>query len=246
MKLAEYQRLFVASLYAGERNDALFTPDTRHRFDAYAGGLRARFEESLRAAFPVTERLVGHAFFHEAAAAYAVGAPSTTWDLGRVGEGFPGFLLGHPALAAHRYVGEVARLEAELHAIFFLRDDAPGAAFPASEAALAIWRPAFSPTLRVRRYAWPVLDLYERNEPPPEGWSVAPAPEYVLLFRRTDGTAAARRLTAAQCALQEKLLTGATLTEALELIDGLTEHDVSALSSLWVSERLLKSPTALR
>lgn len=241
MKLAEYQRLFVESVYQGERNDALFTPATRHRFEAYAGGLRARFEESLRAAFPVTERLVGHAFFHAAAAGFAQTAPSTTWDLGRVGERFPDYLATHPELAAHPYVSALARLEAELHEIFFVRDDAPHAGFPAHEGELADWRPAFTSTLRLRRYEWPVLDLYERGEPPAEGWRLTPAAEFVLAFRRTDGTAAARRLTAAQYALQEALLDGASLSEAIEFIDALTEADVAGLTGLWVTEGLLRT-----
>lgn len=246
MKLAEYQRLFIASLYQGERSDALFTPETRHRFEAYAGGLRARFEESLRAAFPVTEKVVGHAFFHAAAAGFAEAAPSTTWDLGRVGEGFPAYLAAHRELADHPYVSALARLEAELHEIFFLRDDMPRAGFPADADELAQWRPVFTTTLRLRRYDWPVLEFYERAEAPAAGWRLAPEPQHVLLFRRAGGTASARRLTAAQYALQESVLGGASLSDALASIDALAEADVAGLTGLWVGEGLLRSRQAAK
>lgn len=241
MKLADYQRRFVGALYRGVFDEALFTDGTRHRFAAYAGGLCARFEESLRAAFPVTEQVVGHAFFHAAAADFARAAPSITWDLGRAGAGFPDFLAAHAALADHPYVIALARLEAELHEIFFLRDDAPRAGFPASERELASWRPVFSKTLRLRGYGWPVLDLYTRREPPEQGWAVAPRQEHVIIFRAADGTSAARRITAAQFTLQETLLRGVSLSEALESIDALTEAEVAELTGLWITEGLLRS-----
>ena len=240
MKLRAYQDDMLADLY-GKTGAATphVTLETLDRLAAYRDGLGARFEESLRAAFPSVERVLGHEMFHRLTREYAYAHPSTTWDLGRVGDAFAKFLAQHGELVRLPFVGELARLEQLLHEIFFLDDPQPPAAPPAADA-LAHWHPRFAPTVRLFASDWDVVTLHARSvdETPPDPLCVQRRTD-ALVFRRADGTSALRRLTAAQYALQEQVLTGVPFGEAID-VDNLTEQDVADLTGLWVAEKLLR------
>lgn len=241
MTLRAYQEAFLADLYGGTgAAEPHVTGATAHRLPAYREGLRSRYEESLLAAFPAVERLVGHALFHRLCREFTQSHPSTTWDLGRVGVGFDGFLAAHPDLAGHPYVGETARLEQMLHEVFFIDDPLPPAHAPGANE-IEAWRPRFAPTLRLFESAWDVVALYglpayDEGAPPVD---VRAAPMHALVYRRSTGIAALRKLSAAQHRLQASLLAGATFGETLDDY-ALTQQDMAELTGLWAGERLLR------
>jgi hypothetical protein len=240
MKTRAYQHAFLDEIY-GAAGAALthVTPATAHRLAVYREGLRARFEDGLVAAFPVVERLVGAAQFRRLSAAFAGAHRSASWDLNRALAAFAGFLAAHPALAARPYVAETARLEALLHEIRFVDDPAPLAAPPAPELQAA-WRPAFTPTLRLFASAWDPVALHARPAFDERGaFSAEERPAWLLVYRRTDGTAAVEPLTRAQYWLQSGLLEGDSLAEA-SAVPGLTAADVAALMAVWSRENLLR------
>ena len=81
------------------------------RFDIHRNNVARGIVETLRASFPVVERLVGEAFFAALARAYHAAAPPSSPLLFRYGAGFAAFIDGFPPARPVPYLGDVARLE---------------------------------------------------------------------------------------------------------------------------------------
>src|SRR4029077_8861696 len=101
--LAEIQRDFLDTVY-GE------APLTG-RAAIYRRNVLANLRGALAAAYPVVRRLVGDAFFDEAADRYARAHPSASGDLHRHGEAFAAFLERYAPARDLDYLPDVARLE---------------------------------------------------------------------------------------------------------------------------------------
>jgi hypothetical protein len=107
-ELAALQRQFMRQLFAAEEPaDAGIA--------VYRASVLANFTAALAATYPVVRRLVGEAFFTEAAHQYARAHPSSSGDLGDYGEAFARFLAAYPHAAALAYLADVARLEWACH-----------------------------------------------------------------------------------------------------------------------------------
>lgn len=144
----------------------------RRRLALYREAIDANRRRALRSAFPVVARLVGDAFFDEAARRLAGSAPPACADLNRYGEGFPAFLATYPHAQPMPWLADVARLEWAWHEALSAAD-APGIDFAALAAVPAEEQPAlrFSlhPSVRLVRSAWPVLAIWEANQPERDG-----------------------------------------------------------------------------
>ena len=70
---------------------------------------------ALAAAYPVVGRLVGPAFFDEAATRYAAAFPSRSGDLNAFGDRFATFLAQYSYARDLPYIADVARLEWAVH-----------------------------------------------------------------------------------------------------------------------------------
>jgi Putative DNA-binding domain len=86
-------------------------PSAVARIGIYANNSRVGFIESLRAAFPVVERLVGTDYFRQCGRDYHRRFPSTCGDLQLVGAAFPQYLGELHGDDQYRYLADVARLE---------------------------------------------------------------------------------------------------------------------------------------
>ena len=82
--LGELQAQFLDEIFG----DAPLDP----RRAVYRRNVLANLHDALAAAYPVVRRLVGEAFFREAAERFARAHPSRSGDLHRFGEGFGQFL----------------------------------------------------------------------------------------------------------------------------------------------------------
>jgi hypothetical protein len=80
-----------------------------HRNTVLAG-----LAEALALTYPTVKRLVGGAFFDQAALAYAVADPPIRASLSAHGGSFPGFLEAYPPAAGLAYLSDVARLDLAL------------------------------------------------------------------------------------------------------------------------------------
>lgn len=175
--LARMQAAFASAVTDGDEaavtahlaeNPAL----ARRRLAIYREAIGANRRGALRSAYPVVARLVGDAFFDEAARRLACLAPPACADLNRYGDGFAAFLASYPHAGAMPWLADVARLEWAWHEALSAAD-ATGVDFAALAAVPAEEQPAlrFSlhPSVRLVRSAWPVLAIWEANQPGRDG-----------------------------------------------------------------------------
>jgi hypothetical protein len=163
--LAALQRDFLRELLDAESGSTA-------RVDVYRRGARANHAGALAATYPVVKRLVGDAFFGEAARRYAAAHPSTSGDLNDYGGPFAAFLAAYPHAASLPYLPDVARLEWACHEC----ERAPDAP-PFDFAALAGVAPeryaqlrfTLHPSVRLVESVHPIVSIHAANAPECDG-----------------------------------------------------------------------------
>lgn len=85
--------------------------DPGRRFAIYRNNVMVSLIEALADACPVTQALVGEAFFRGMAALFVRANPPQSPVMVRYGQGFAEFIEGFPAAAGLPYLADVARLE---------------------------------------------------------------------------------------------------------------------------------------
>lgn len=200
-----------AALLAGEPSLA------RRRLAIYGRAIAANRVRALRNAFPVVARLVGEAFLDEAARRFAIASPPAEADLNRYGAGFPGFLAAYPPGLGLGWLGDVARLEWACHESS-MAADAPGFDFEAlarvPESAQPGLRFAFHPAVRLVRSPWPVLAIWEANQPGRDGTPERDEGADDVLVWRGGADVRAALLVPPEADFVASLLEGACLDEA--------------------------------
>lgn len=215
--LGALQRRFVDRLFADDAADA------DPRFAIYRRGAMANLRGALAAAYPVVLRLVGQAFFGEAAARFARAEPSRSGDLNAYGSDFAGFLARYPHARGLGFLPDVARLEWALHECGLAADGRSP-----DLAALAALDPerrgdvrlALHPAARLLQSPHPVLAIWEANQAGRDGTPArAAGPDRVLVHR--DGLQArASLLDEAEWTVAGAIASGATLAQALDALGG--------------------------
>jgi len=81
------------------------------RLAIYRNNVVLNLTGALRLTFPAINRLVGAAFFDQAAGHFILASPPWSADLYEFGEGFAAFLDRYGPAQGFRYLGDVARLE---------------------------------------------------------------------------------------------------------------------------------------
>lgn len=180
MSLARLQRDFLAAILArDEPSDA--------RLALYHRGARGAWRGALEAAYPVVRRLVGEAWFGEAAARFGEAFPSRSGDLHAYGEAFAPFLARYPHARALPYLADVARLEWAVHLCHHAAGDEPfdyAALGRVPAEALPGVRIRLRECVRLIASAHPVLAIWEANQPDRDGTPLeAPGPDRVLVRR---------------------------------------------------------------
>jgi len=171
--LRELQFKFVASLldpagsYADVHVDAkgIAAPE---RVGFYRNNVVSNYRATLRAVYPVVERLVGTAFFDRAADRYMRVHPSPSGDLNRFGEQFADFVETWPPVQDLPYLADIARLEYCIEESFHAADSAsvqPGelATVPPDRQAWLTF--ALHPSCRLLVSEFPVLRIWRMNQP---------------------------------------------------------------------------------
>lgn len=221
--LAGLQRRFAARLAHDDEAGAGLA--------VYRRGVEETRHTALAAAYPVVRRLVGDAFFREAASQYARAHPSVSGDLHRFGERLADFLRGYPYAASLAYLPDVARLEWAVHRAQHAAD-APGFDFAALERVPPQAHPALrlmlAPPVGCVASPHAILSLWEANQPQRDGTPSGDDAQSVLVWRE-DGVVRARAVDAAEWQLLEALVRGAPLSEAQ---DALGESAATSLASL--------------
>lgn len=213
-RLARRQREFLAAL----RGEGTLPPSLAH----YRGQLQAGWRAALADTYPVTERLVGPAFFAEAARRYAIARPSRSGDLHAYGEAFAAFLATYEHAAPLPWLADMARLEWALHAAQFAADAPPFDA--AALAAVPTGRHGairlrLHPAVSLLRSTWPLVPWWEANQPGRDGTPVeGVAAGHGVLVTRADHAARPWTLDAAEWTALEAWTTGATLAEVADAL----------------------------
>jgi hypothetical protein len=209
--LAQLQREFFREL-TGEGESV------RAGLEIYRRNGRENRRDALHSAYPVVARLVGSAFFGEAAERFSRACPSMSGDLHLFGAGFAQFLRDYPYARELEYLADVARLEWAVHESFDAAD-APGldlaalAAVPAGRHAEL--RLHLHPSVRLVASPHPVVSIHEANQPGRDGTPDAShGPDFVLVHRARLEVRA-QRIDARDWHFLEALSRDASLGEAI-------------------------------
>ena len=223
-ELASLQSAFARSLVTDDL--ASFAPGVRgeaaraERFlSIYRNAVFANWRKALAATFPVVERLVGEAFFREAARQFALAHPSRCGDLNALGSGFADFLAGYPHARELPYLPGVARLEWAFHESQ-MAADGQGLDFAALAAVPPQEQPAIrfrlQPAARIVASDYPVLALWEANQEDRDGTPDRFEGADHVLVSREDAAAKLELLDEGDARFLQALARALTLEEALE------------------------------
>lgn len=177
--LARYQSAFVESLFG--------TEEPAGRLAIYRRNVLGTLVEALASAYPAVRRLVGEAFFDEAARRYALASPSHSGNLHGYGGGFGDFLEAYPHAARLPWLADVARLEWAVHECFHAEDasalEAQRLAMPDAHRYGRL-RLHFAPATRLVSSAHPVRAIRAANLADGDGTLKDEAGPDFLLVRR--------------------------------------------------------------
>lgn len=163
--------------------------DPATRFAVHRNNVAASLIDALADTFPVTQELVGEAFFRAMARLFVHAEPPRSRVLAFYGQSFPSFVERFPPVASVPYLADVARLEMlRIHA-YHAADDAALSAGAIAECLadanrLPALRIGFHPSLGLLRSQYAVVSLWAAHQGLAELASVDPqVPENALVVR---------------------------------------------------------------
>ncbi len=222
--LARLQKRFLAAV-VDAREDGAVRDIRAGRIAAaqslaiYRANLLANWRAALADTFPVVERLVGEAFFGEAARRYAGEHRSASGDLHAFGRHFPVFLDAYPYARELPWLGDIARLEWAWHEAFHAAD-APGLDFAAlarvPEEDQGRVRFELHPSVRLVESRYPVLAIWEANQPGRDGTPDRLEGAEAVLVHRPGADVVLRRLEGADALLVRAVQRGEALEAAAQ------------------------------
>jgi hypothetical protein len=224
--LGELQQDFMAGLYGDGPLPA--------RVAVYRRNALANLRGALASSYPVVLRLVGTPFFNEAADRYARARPSTSGDLHRHGEAFATFLESYEPARGLAYLPDVARLEWAMVQSFHAAD-ARAFDFDALAALRESDRPGIrltlQPAARLVAAPFPVLSIWEANQPERDGTPDRSEGGGRVLVHRERFDVHARELSEAEWRFLSRIAASATLGELAS--DPQVAADLPAQLATW-------------
>ena len=166
------------------------------------------------------QRLVGDAFFREAARRYVLAHPSQSGDLNDYGASFAAFLAQYPHAATLAYLPDVARLEWACHESYGAPDAAPfDLARLAHVSADDYPRIRFQlhPSVRLLHSGHPIAALWEANQPGADGAPRRVEGEDHVIVHRHEGTVTVASVEACLWRLVSTFAHGETLGIAAQV-----------------------------
>jgi Putative DNA-binding domain len=223
--LAETQRRFLADLYG----ESALAP----RAAVYRRNVFANLHDALAAAYPVVLRLVGDAFFREAATHFTRAHPSTRGDLHAFGSQLADFLARYAPARDLGYLPDVARLEWVVAQAFHAADPRRldlDALASVGEEDRSRMRFYMQDAARLIESQHPIVAIWQANQPARDGAPEAIGPQRALVYR--EGTSVrVCALGAVPWCFLERVASGATLGAMAE--DAVLGNHVAAELPRW-------------
>jgi Putative DNA-binding domain len=211
--------------------------------EVYRNTARANLNGALADTYPVVRRLVGDAFFFEAARRYARAHPSASGDLNEYGAHLAAFLAGYEHAAGLPYLPGVARLEWACHecsrsADAGTLDFTQLARVP--PARFACLRFALHPAARLVRSRHPIAAIWQANQPDRDGIPERAQGAEHVVARRENLAVRVSCVEACEWDFLAALARGATLGEATSTLGESEAARVLGVSlSRFVSEGVI-------
>ena len=211
----------MTALAAQQRDFARAVLDGEAGHDAgvaiYSASVAANFGAALGATYPVVARLVGEAFFAEAARRYVSQSPSRSGDLADLGGDFAQFLAAYPHARSLPYLAEVARLEWACHECERAPEPAAFDFTRLANVAPEVYgevRFALHPAVRLLHSSLPIAAIHEANAPGRDGTPDRSEGADFVLVRRVHARAVVESLPEHEWRFLELLASGAPLRAA--------------------------------
>jgi hypothetical protein len=208
--------------------------DPASRLQVYRNNMREGFLATLRAGYPVLERLVGEQYFHQLVLEYHASCPSPSGNLHHAGRRLPAFLVEKFAGTEYAYFPDVARLEWAMQEVLVAADAAVLdverlRSIPPGDYTRLVFR--LHPAAALVSSGYPILSIWQANqaEAADQAIDLDLGAEHVLLVR-TDEAVELRRLSPPQFALLASIADGETLERAIDR--ALTEGAFDAAAHL--------------
>jgi len=116
---------FTRALLSDATPEGLSGPAQASRFAVYRNNVHVGLIRALAARFPVTEAVLGEAFFRPLARSFLRQSPPRGPVLAEWGDDFPAFAAGFPGVEALPWLQDLARLEAAWTDSYHAADAAP-------------------------------------------------------------------------------------------------------------------------
>jgi hypothetical protein len=219
------QRLFAGALV----NDDGALPDgltswssacSERRFAVHRNNVTAGLIGALASRFPVTEKIVGEAFFAGMAQAFITQHPPRSPLLLSYGDDFAGFVEAFGPAAELSYLPDVIRLEAARGRAYHAADQSPlelAALASLDGDALAALRFVFHPSVSVIGSIHPIVTIWAMNAGEIDLSPIEPWQDEDALVVRPHLTVTVHRLPAGGVRFLTTLMSGATLAAAAEV-----------------------------
>jgi hypothetical protein len=195
------------------------SPLAHPRLRIYRNNVSAALVNALRVRFPVTEQLVGEAFFFAMARGFADANRPRSAVLIDYGAEFPDFIMGFAPAAGVSYLADVARLESLWWQAYHtgeagtLRAEALAGLTPEQWAGLRL---GFHPTVGLMRSSHAVASIWLAHRGgPPMSAIRTDTPECVMVSR-PHGEVVLRVIPPASFAFLAELAAGERLADAVE------------------------------
>ncbi len=215
--------------------------------DVYRNNRRVVLKSMLSSVYRIVAQIVGDDFFQALIHRYVHTQPSLSGNLHRYGDKLPTLLRTMPEAAGLPYLADVAALEWAWHSTYYAPDNADFdmarlvAVAPEAFARLGF---VLAPALQLLRSDYPLYAIWQRHQPECEVEQVdlGSGGQCVALWRPL-GQVQIRPLSQGEFQLLLALQQGASLEQAVESLDSLTdgdaEVDVQAVLGWLLQQRML-------
>lgn len=231
--LREIQSEFFAALLSGNTGPCAWLREdgiaAAERLQIYRNNTQLGFVTTLRATYPVIERLGGGDWFQQIALRYQERFPSRSGDLQYIGARFAEFLQAELAHTAFDYFIDIARLEWAYQEVLVAAEIAPFDPALLADIDSSVYENMIfipRPCVRIIASRFPILAIWKANQQdastPPETIDLGAGANRILLIRRDDGVEL-RELTLSQYALLEAFMSEQPLaiaTDTAAMADG--------------------------